>query len=135
MKLYPVILSGGSGSRLWPLSREHYPKPLLPLTSDRTLLQETALRLDGLPELGDAMADLETLRSFFGWCAVIHSALLLTAWAAVTLAGDLVRGQHKRYFDLSDADLDRAYFSYFAYYKLGIWVFGIVPWLALHVIG
>ena len=54
-KLYPVILSGGSGSRLWPLSREFYPKPLLPLTSERTLLQETATRLDGLPEIGDAV--------------------------------------------------------------------------------
>jgi mannose-1-phosphate guanylyltransferase/mannose-6-phosphate isomerase len=55
MKLYPVILSGGSGSRLWPLSREHYPKPLLPLVSDKTLLQETACRLDGIPDLGDAV--------------------------------------------------------------------------------
>jgi mannose-1-phosphate guanylyltransferase/mannose-6-phosphate isomerase len=55
MKLIPVILSGGSGSRLWPLSREHYPKPLLPLTSERSLLQDTATRLDGLPEVGDAV--------------------------------------------------------------------------------
>ena len=55
MKLYPVILSGGSGSRLWPLSREHYPKPLLALVSDKTLLQETACRLDELPDLGDAV--------------------------------------------------------------------------------
>jgi mannose-1-phosphate guanylyltransferase/mannose-6-phosphate isomerase len=55
MKIIPVILSGGSGSRLWPLSREHYPKPLLPLTSEITLLQETATRLDGLPELADAV--------------------------------------------------------------------------------
>ena len=55
MKLYPVILSGGSGSRLWPMSREHYPKPLLPLVSDKTLLQETAARLDEIPELGDAV--------------------------------------------------------------------------------
>lgn len=45
-RLYPVILSGGSGSRLWPLSREEFPKQLQPLTSDRSLLQETALRLD-----------------------------------------------------------------------------------------
>src|SRR6185312_16327358 len=45
VKLYPVILSGGSGSRLWPLSREEYPKQLQALTSERTLLQETALRL------------------------------------------------------------------------------------------
>src|SRR5262245_63232454 len=44
-RLYPVILSGGSGSRLWPLSREEFPKQLQPLMSERSLLQETALRL------------------------------------------------------------------------------------------
>ncbi|HVI33722.1 mannose-1-phosphate guanylyltransferase/mannose-6-phosphate isomerase [Phenylobacterium sp.] len=44
-KIYPVILSGGSGSRLWPLSRESYPKQLLPLAGPRTMLQETALRV------------------------------------------------------------------------------------------
>jgi mannose-1-phosphate guanylyltransferase/mannose-6-phosphate isomerase len=55
MTLYPVILSGGSGSRLWPLSREHYPKPLLPLISEKTLLQETANRLDDFEGLGDAV--------------------------------------------------------------------------------
>lgn len=55
MTLYPVILCGGTGSRLWPLSREHYPKPLLALTSGQTLLQETASRLDGLPGLGNAV--------------------------------------------------------------------------------
>jgi mannose-1-phosphate guanylyltransferase/mannose-6-phosphate isomerase len=44
----PVILSGGAGTRLWPLSRELYPKQLLPLTGARTMLQETVLRLQGL---------------------------------------------------------------------------------------
>jgi mannose-1-phosphate guanylyltransferase/mannose-6-phosphate isomerase len=43
--LIPVILSGGSGTRLWPLSRELYPKQLLALTGRRTLLQQTAGRL------------------------------------------------------------------------------------------
>jgi len=43
-KFYPVILSGGAGSRLWPLSRSLYPKQLLPLSSERTMIQETALR-------------------------------------------------------------------------------------------
>lgn len=43
----PVILSGGSGTRLWPLSREMQPKQLLALTGERTMLQETALRLEG----------------------------------------------------------------------------------------
>jgi len=43
--IYPVILSGGSGTRLWPLSRRSYPKQLLPLAGVDTLLQETALRV------------------------------------------------------------------------------------------
>ena len=45
--IVPVILSGGSGQRLWPLSREMYPKQLINILSDRSLLQETAMRLDG----------------------------------------------------------------------------------------
>ncbi len=44
----PVILSGGSGTRLWPLSREHYPKQLLALFGEETLLQQTAARMDGI---------------------------------------------------------------------------------------
>ena len=47
--LTPVILSGGAGTRLWPLSRELYPKQLLALVGKRTMLQETALRVQGLP--------------------------------------------------------------------------------------
>ena len=49
MTIKSVILSGGSGTRLWPASRESYPKQLLPLTGERSLLQETALRLKDFP--------------------------------------------------------------------------------------
>jgi len=48
-KIQPVILAGGTGSRLWPLSRELYPKQLLRLTNDFSLLQTTLLRVHGLP--------------------------------------------------------------------------------------
>jgi len=46
--IIPVILSGGAGTRLWPLSRELHPKQLLALAAKQTMLQETALRLAGL---------------------------------------------------------------------------------------
>jgi mannose-1-phosphate guanylyltransferase/mannose-6-phosphate isomerase len=50
MTLVPVILSGGAGTRLWPLSRELLPKQLLALTGERTMIQETAARLAGFPD-------------------------------------------------------------------------------------
>jgi len=53
MQIIPVILSGGSGTRLWPLSRKQYPKQYLPLAGDNTMLQETILRLSGLDSLLD----------------------------------------------------------------------------------
>ena len=45
--IVPVILSGGSGQRLWPLSREMHPKQFINILTDRSLLQETAMRLGG----------------------------------------------------------------------------------------
>ena len=53
MEIVPVILSGGSGTRLWPLSRKQYPKQYLPLADDNTMLQETILRLSELDNLAD----------------------------------------------------------------------------------
>ena len=46
-RIVPVILSGGSGTRLWPVSRESFPKQLWPLVSDRSMMQETVLRAVG----------------------------------------------------------------------------------------
>ena len=51
MTIIPIILSGGAGTRLWPLSWGDHPKQFLPLVSDKTMIQETLLRLKGL-ELG-----------------------------------------------------------------------------------
>ena len=64
MKIIPVILSGGSGTRLWPLSREHYPKQYLHLLNENTMLQETILRLRGLKSLSEPIIVCNTNHRF-----------------------------------------------------------------------
>ena len=54
--LIPVLLAGGSGTRLWPLSRKLHPKQFLRLTDEHSLLQNTILRMQDVPELGPVMA-------------------------------------------------------------------------------
>jgi mannose-1-phosphate guanylyltransferase len=56
--LYAVIMAGGGGTRLWPLSRPETPKPFLPLVGDRSLLQRTVDRIVGHQELGLAPDDV-----------------------------------------------------------------------------
>ncbi|MDT8388531.1 MAG: mannose-1-phosphate guanylyltransferase/mannose-6-phosphate isomerase [Thiogranum sp.] len=53
MSYFPVILTGGAGSRLWPVSREFFPKPLLSMVGKYTLLQDTTTRLDSIHAIGN----------------------------------------------------------------------------------
>lgn len=64
MQIIPVVLSGGSGTRLWPMSRKEFPKQYLPLVGDNTMLQETILRLSGLDNLGDPIIVCNTDHRF-----------------------------------------------------------------------
>ena len=55
MKLIPTILSGGSGSRLWPVSRENHPKPFIRLADGESLLQKAFLRGASLPNVSETL--------------------------------------------------------------------------------
>ena len=55
MTIFPIILSGGAGSRLWPLSRSLYPKQLLALTGQNTMIQQTCLRVSGQQDMADPL--------------------------------------------------------------------------------
>jgi mannose-1-phosphate guanylyltransferase len=66
MKLYPVVMAGGSGTRFWPLSRVRRPKQFLPLSSAKPLLLETLARLKGLA----------TPAQTYVVCGPVHAALV-----------------------------------------------------------
>ena len=55
MKLHPVILAGGSGTRLWPLSRKNHPKQFLRIADQLTLLQGALCRLDGMRNVAEPL--------------------------------------------------------------------------------
>ena len=86
--IIPVILSGGVGSRLWPLSRELYPKQLHALLTEKSPLQETALRVSGERFSAPAIICNDEHRFIVAEhlrdCGINPSAILLNPWA-VTL--------------------------------------------------
>ncbi|WP_413205249.1 mannose-1-phosphate guanylyltransferase/mannose-6-phosphate isomerase [Rhodospirillum sp. A1_3_36] len=78
-RIVPVILSGGAGTRLWPMSRSAYPKQFLPLASGNSLLQDTMLRLSGLPFTGPMMI-----------CNEAHRFVVAEQARAIGLATDAI---------------------------------------------
>lgn len=103
--IIPVILSGGAGSRLWPLSRELYPKQLLPLLGESTLLQQTAERVAGVEGITDPLVVCNAEHRFMvaeqlRESGVSASAIMLepvgrnTAPAVAVAALEVLDGQH-----------------------------------------
>lgn len=79
------------------------------------------------------MTTLETIRTFLGWCTLIHiGLLLLTAVALGTLRAPVL-AIHGRLSGLGEPELLRAYFQYLAQYKIAVIVFSLVPYLALRI--
>ena len=82
---------------------------------------------------------LETLRDALGWCALINYAVLLVWWAVFALAGDAVRALHQRALGLTHAPLPASVFNSAHYcgmglFKLGIFLFNLAPFIALHIV-
>ena len=79
------------------------------------------------------MDSLEALTTFFGWCAVINTALLLLAAFFLAYMRGFALNIHTRMFALSEEDVLRAYFQYLAQYKILALVFSVVPYVALRL--
>ncbi len=76
---------------------------------------------------------LQELATFLGWCTVINIVILaVAAISLVAMRGTMAR-LHSAMFGVSEPDLLRIYFKYIAYYKIAIFMFNLVPYIALKV--
>jgi len=78
---------------------------------------------------------IEILRGFFGWCAVINMGLLLWWALFLWLGHDFVYRVHGGWYKLSVERFDAIHYTGMLYFKIGIFIFNIVPYLALRIIG
>ena len=76
---------------------------------------------------------IDLITTFLGWCAVLNIAVLFIALIGITVMRGFVGGIHTRLFGMSEADMNRAYFSFLSTYKLLTLIFSVVPYLALRV--
>lgn len=102
--MYAIILAGGSGSRLWPLSRELYPKQLLNLNSDKSLLQSTFLRLQDFMQAENIVSITNTkhlssvksqLDELFSEATVLSEPLSKNTAPAIALAAKFIQQKHE----------------------------------------
>jgi len=77
----------------------------------------------------------ELLTAFFMWCTIINFALLMISFVLMTLAKEWIYKIHSRWFNLSKENFDTVLYCFLGAYKLLVWVFCIIPWIALSIIG
>jgi Family of unknown function (DUF6868) len=77
----------------------------------------------------------EIIRDVLGWCAVINVGLLLLWFLFFTLAHDWMYRIHGKWFKLSVERFDALHYAGMAFFKVCIWLFNIVPYLAIRIVG
>ena len=79
--------------------------------------------------------ELEMIRAFFAWCSVINMGLLLWWALFLLLAHDWTYRLHSKWFKISIEQFDAIHYAGIAIFKLGIFMFNLVPYFALRIIG
>jgi len=78
--------------------------------------------------------NLELLREVLGWCVLINYGVLLWWFAFFTLARDRAYRIHTRWFNITPDRFDAIHYQAMTYFKLAVFIFNLVPWLALHIV-
>ncbi len=77
---------------------------------------------------------IEEIRSVLGWCTLINYAVLLYWFAMFRFAHDRVQQIHGRWFSIPTETFDTVHYALMGVFKLGIFVFNVVPWIAIHIV-
>lgn len=78
---------------------------------------------------------LEIIRDTLGWCTLINIALLLAWWLILMFGRNFVYSLHSNWFKLSEESFDSIQYAGMAFYKVAIFLFNLVPYLALRIVG
>lgn len=79
--------------------------------------------------------NIELTREFLLWCTIINYGILLVWFLGFAVARDWVQGFHGKWFRLSAEQFDAAHYSGMAIFKIGIFLFNLVPLVVLYIIG
>ncbi|MEN8208690.1 MAG: DUF6868 family protein [Candidatus Fermentibacteria bacterium] len=79
--------------------------------------------------------DLITLRTFFMWCTILNGGLLIFSSLGLTFAGNLIYRIHSRWFKMPREAFNIVIYSFLGLYKIVLFVFCLVPYIALLIIG
>ena len=77
---------------------------------------------------------IENLRILLGWCSVINMMILLVWFLAFVFARNLVFKMHTRWFRISEERFDEIHYTMMGYYKLIVFVFNVIPYLAMRIV-
>ncbi|MBN1276903.1 MAG: hypothetical protein JXA35_05370 [Deltaproteobacteria bacterium] len=77
---------------------------------------------------------VEIIRSVLAWCSVINIGLLLFWFLFFTLAHDFIYRMHARWFNIPVETFDSIHYASMAIFKTGIFIFNLVPYLALRIV-
>jgi hypothetical protein len=79
--------------------------------------------------------DMQMLTEFFMWCTIVNVSLLVLSFLLWMFAADLIYRWHSRWFPMQRETFNVVLYSFLGAYKISIYVFNIVPWVVLLIIG
>ena len=79
--------------------------------------------------------DIDSIRAFFMWCTILNVALLLLSLLFCLCAGDWIYQIHSKWFSISRETFNVAIYSFLGLYKIFIFVFNLIPYIALLIVG